>query len=220
MAETFKIDRRMFLKGTAASLGALAFADLQAHARAVQAPATWDATFDVVVVGTGAAGSIAALCAHEQGASVLLLEKQPFSSWGGSTAISGGIFWVPNNRYMAEEGIRDSREEALTYLRLTAQGQADDELVVAYIDHCNEMVDFLENQTRLELQLYRRDTRPFPDYHPEWPGGKPGGRGIHAKPYKGFTFGRALSEGLRDAVNERGIVTWYHSPVQQLIVDE
>lgn len=218
--ETRKIDRRTFLKGTATGLGMLALSDLQAHAQAAQPPETWDETFDVVVVGSGAAGAMAALRAHEQGASVLLLEKQSFSNWGGSTAISGGIFWVPNNRYMAEEGISDSREEALTYLRLTAQGQADDDLIIAYADHCNEMLEFLEEQTNLEFQLYRRGTRPFPDYHPEWPGGKPGGRGVYAKPYKGYSYGRALMEGLRDALNDRGIPSWFRSPVQRLIVDE
>ena len=65
---------------------------------------TWDDTVDVVIVGSGGGGMVAALTAAEAGASALVLEKQ--DRLGGSTAMSGGIVWVPNNPVMRAEGVR------------------------------------------------------------------------------------------------------------------
>ena len=50
--------------------------------------------FDVVVVGAGT-GMLAALTAAEAGLSVLVIEKSEYV--GGSTALSGGGFWIPMN---------------------------------------------------------------------------------------------------------------------------
>ncbi len=72
------------------------------------------AQFDVVVLGTGAAGLVEALAAAEGGASVGLFEKA--DRVGGTTAISGGGCWVPGNAQMAASGIADSRDDALRYL--------------------------------------------------------------------------------------------------------
>ena len=71
-------------------------------------------TTDLVVVGSGAAGLTGALVAALGGARVTVLEKTDLI--GGTTAISGGGAWVPCNPVMAEIGLEDSREDALTYL--------------------------------------------------------------------------------------------------------
>ena len=68
--------------------------------------------FDVVVLGSGAAGLTAAVIAAQNGASVVVLEKG--DKIGGTSAWSGGQVWIPNNPHMAEHGIEDSRENALT----------------------------------------------------------------------------------------------------------
>lgn len=70
--------------------------------------------FDVVVLGSGAAGLTAALVAKIHGARVTVLEKA--SQIGGTSAWSGGMIWIPNNPHMRAAGIADSRKEALTYL--------------------------------------------------------------------------------------------------------
>ncbi|MBT3534032.1 MAG: FAD-dependent oxidoreductase, partial [Rhodospirillaceae bacterium] len=64
-------------------------------------------TFDVVVVGTGAAGLSAALTASVHGAKTVVLEKAPVI--GGTTAMSGGCIWVPGHHHMARQGLKDSR---------------------------------------------------------------------------------------------------------------
>jgi 3-oxosteroid 1-dehydrogenase len=68
--------------------------------------------FDVVVLGTGAAGLTAALRAAADGAGVGLFEKA--DTVGGTSAWSGGTVWLPNNRHEVELGFSDSREEVPT----------------------------------------------------------------------------------------------------------
>ena len=74
---------------------------------------TWDATVDFVIAGSGGGGMVAALAAADAGAEALVLEKQALV--GGSTCMSGGIFWVPNNPLMRAEGIPDSYEDAMAH---------------------------------------------------------------------------------------------------------
>src|SRR3954471_10131373 len=70
-------------------------------------------SFDFVVVGSGGGGLTAALAAADAGASVLVLEKQTLI--GGSTAMSGGMAWVPNNSVMKAAGVPDSYEDAMAH---------------------------------------------------------------------------------------------------------
>jgi succinate dehydrogenase/fumarate reductase flavoprotein subunit len=124
---------------------------------------------DVVVLGTGAAGLVAALAAHDRGADVGLYEKGAVV--GGTTALSGGIVWIPNNHHAAAAGLSDSREDALAYLDSLSLGAIDPALATALIDTGPEVVRWLEATTPLRLRV----VKGYPDYHPEHPGGKPGG---------------------------------------------
>jgi hypothetical protein len=73
----------------------------------------WDSTVDFVIAGSGGGGMVAALTAADAGASALLLEKQ--ERIGGSTAMSGGIVWIPNNPLMQADGVPDSYEDAMAH---------------------------------------------------------------------------------------------------------
>src|SRR5262249_12936896 len=123
---------------------------------------------DVVVVGSGAAGMVAALAAHDAGASVTLVEKAALV--GGTTAVSGGVVWVPCNHH----GVEDSRAEALAYILRLADGRSDPALAGACLDAAPAMLRWLEERTPLAFTPLAR----YPDYHPELPGGKPGGRSL------------------------------------------
>ncbi|MGX2955104.1 FAD-dependent oxidoreductase [Shewanella sp. JL219SE-S6] len=69
----------------------------------------WDETFDVVVVGSGLAGTCAAIRAKEQGAAdTIIIEKMPVL--GGTSAISGLNFSVVNSHLQQRDGIQDSAE--------------------------------------------------------------------------------------------------------------
>jgi len=134
------------------------------------------AQFDVVVLGTGAAGLTAAMAAHDAGATVGLFEK--YAKVGGTTGLSGGVVWLPINKFAAAAGVNDTRDEALAYLNSLSNGMLSPEMAEAFIDTGPETVEWLEASTPLRLQL----VPGFPDYHPERPGGKPrGGRSIESK---------------------------------------
>jgi 3-oxosteroid 1-dehydrogenase len=125
--------------------------------------------FDVVILGSGAAGLTAAIVASEGGASVGLFEKA--DQVGGTTAWSGGQVWIPNNPHMPDVGVQDSREKAITYIMSLSRDMIDRRLVEAYVDAGPEMVSLLEAKT--PVQFYA--VPGMPDYHPEFPGGSPGG---------------------------------------------
>ena len=143
----------------------------------------WDRVADLVVIGSGGAGLTAALAAAEAGASVLVLEKT--DKVGGTTAVSGGVVWIPNNHHMPDAGIDDSRDEALTYLRRIADGRTDDALLERYIDAAPELCSWLETHTGLVFKALAR----YPDYHPEFDGGKPGGRSLETGLFDTNTLG-------------------------------
>jgi succinate dehydrogenase/fumarate reductase flavoprotein subunit len=125
--------------------------------------------FDVIILGTGAAGLTAALAAHDAGARVGVFEKA--ATVGGTSAWSGGMVWIPNNHHMAEAGIPDSAESAVEYLLSMSHDMMDRDLVETFVETGPRMVRWLEANTPVKFQL----NWGFPDYHPEHPGGKPGG---------------------------------------------
>jgi 3-oxosteroid 1-dehydrogenase len=132
----------------------------------------WDKEADVVVIGSGGAGLVAALAARDSGASVVVLEKS--ATVGGTTAVSGGVVWVPTNHHMAEVGIPDSRDEALVYMKRLSDGRGEDKLIETYVDQAPAMLRFVEKAASIPFTALAR----YPDYHPEFPGGKPGGRSL------------------------------------------
>lgn len=126
--------------------------------------------YEVVVLGSGAAGLTAALAAATRGAKqVAVFEKAELL--GGTTALSGGTIWIPANQPAREAGVEDSREKGLEYLAGLSNGLILPELAEALVDGGPEFVDFLTANTEIRLQL----VHGYPDYHPEHPGGLPGG---------------------------------------------
>jgi 3-oxosteroid 1-dehydrogenase len=132
--------------------------------------ASWDETVDFLVVGSGGGGLTAAIRAHDLGASALVIEKAPV--YGGSTAWSGGVIWVPNNLHMDALGIADSPEEGLQYLERITAGSSTPERLRAYVETAPRMMQYLAEHSWLRFQ----PIEDYPDYYPELPGGKLGGR--------------------------------------------
>ena len=122
---------------------------------------------DVVVVGSGAAGLSAALAAVVTGAEVLILEAS--ERWGGTTAISGAQLWIPNHHRIAEAGLTDSFEDALSYRTRHSVGR-DVESIETFLGSAPRVVRLLEEHSPLRFQTAAR----IPDSLPEAEGGKVG----------------------------------------------
>jgi succinate dehydrogenase/fumarate reductase flavoprotein subunit len=103
----------------------------------------WDEIFDVVVVGSGGGALTAALLAARGGASTVVVEKSEFI--GGTTAVSGGDMWIPNNRFVRD---RDSREDAIAYVTRLSDGRAaDPAMIEVYVDSAPEAFEYLLETT-------------------------------------------------------------------------
>lgn len=133
-------------------------------------------TCDVLVIGAGAGGLATAIVAKKQGLDVIVVEKEAF--FGGTTAFSGGVLWVPCNPQASASGIQDSREAARTYLRNETGDYFDAEAVDAFLDNATAMVSFFERETAVKFV-----PTLYPDYHPDVAGGVDIGRSILAAPF-------------------------------------
>jgi succinate dehydrogenase/fumarate reductase flavoprotein subunit len=121
-------------------------------------------TVDVVVVGSGGAGLTAALTTAAHGLDVVVLERD--ATFGGTTATSSGIVWVPANDAMAEHGIKDTEAEAYTYLAACAGDRLDEAGAASFIHHAADMARFLHNR---HVVL---NATGLADYFPDLPGAK------------------------------------------------
>jgi len=138
---------------------------------------TWDHTVDLVIVGSGAGAMVASIAAHDRGAEALLIEKT--DRYGGSSAMSGGGLWVPNNHLMKQTPIQDSPEDAWDYLAGVTGGIVSEERLRAYLDTAPSVVQFLLENTQLDME-------PLPeygDYYPLAKGAKTGGRALDPKKF-------------------------------------
>lgn len=129
---------------------------------------------DLLVFGSGISGIIAALRAKALGQNVIVAEKTEV--FGGSSALSGGLLWIPNHPLQHEDGIYDSAELGLQYLDAVIDGYdgpcASPERRRAFIKSGPEMITFLRSQG---AQLAR--CAGYSDYYDK-PGGLPEGRAV------------------------------------------
>jgi succinate dehydrogenase/fumarate reductase flavoprotein subunit len=213
-----KLTRRSFLRGAAAGGTLVAASGLLggltpgSKAKPVFAEdVTWTHEADVVVVGSGT-GQLAAIHAAENGLRAIVLEKAQFG--GGTTGISGGAIWIPNNFRMQEAGIPDSREAAIEYLNMISFGQSDPALIEAFVDNGNPTVDFLRT-VGIDWEI----TPGFHDYYPEFPGGVPEGRKLSPiSTIEGVRSGGALTRMMQQAGEQRGVQYLFETPARQLVI--
>jgi succinate dehydrogenase/fumarate reductase flavoprotein subunit len=131
---------------------------------------------DLLVIGSGAGGLSTAITARKAGLDVVVIEKE--ACFGGTTAFSGGVLWIPGNPHAGRNGVKDSREAARAYMRNETGAFFDAAAVDAFLDAGPEMVEFFERETEVKFV-----PTLYPDYHPDAPGGVDVGRSILAAPY-------------------------------------
>lgn len=164
----------------------------------------WDETRDFVIVGSGGGSMIAAIAVRDAGKDPLILEKTDMV--GGSTAMSGGVFWIPNHPLQAREGINDNAEMARTYLDAavgdvgpgTSRARKD-----MFLDVGPKMVHYLEEKG---MPFVRCDG--WSDYHDDLPGGCPESRSLAVEPFPAATLGKEWQGKLRRGISSvviRGI---------------
>ncbi|GIJ60671.1 3-oxosteroid 1-dehydrogenase [Virgisporangium aurantiacum] len=142
--------------------------------------------FDVVVVGSGAAGMTAALAARHHGLSVVVVEKA--ESFGGSTARSGGGLWIPGNEVLRRAGVTDNAEDAETYLAHVVGPDVPAAKRNAFLEHGPAMLSFVLAHSPARFAW----VPGYADYYPEAPGGRPAGRTIEPRPFDGRALGAEL----------------------------
>lgn len=141
------------------------------------ATAGFDHEVDLLVVGSGGGGMAAALSAVDAGLRPLIVEKS--DRFGGSTAMSGGGIWVPNNPALRRKGVVDDRDSVVHYLETITEGRVPRARLEAFVDHGPATMELLERSPHVEFSW----VKGYPDYHPEAEGGRPLGRTVEAKPY-------------------------------------
>ena len=203
-----KLSRRSFLKGSAAGLLGMATVGAMGIAFAEEKTETifektidWDAEFDVVVVGFGAAGASAAITAADNGASVLLLEKADEGHAGGNSVVCKQLIVSTPNKEDARTYMKSMRGNFLT---------PSDDMIDTYIEEISHNYDWC-----VALGAPDPTARPafleFPD--------NPGAGGMEA-----FTVGSKMDDGsmyylLKDNVKKRGVTVWYEAPAKHLVQD-
>jgi len=143
--------------------------------------------YDVIVVGSGAGAMTSALFAAEQGLSVLVVEKS--DKFGGTSAISGGGIWIPNNHYFAAKGGGDSVELALQYLKAATGEHGDDKRLRAYVKHAPQMIRALVGNSHVRYAVAAK----YPDYYPQLPGSLAGGRTLDPELFDTSLLGDELA---------------------------
>jgi len=172
----------------------------------------WDKEVDVLVVGSGAGGLTAAINAADAHGDVLVIEKA--DEFGGTSATSGGGIWIPGSDLAREAGLEDSEEEAFAYVRPQSAANVPDETIRAFIHHAPKMLRWLHDETPV-----RYDSIPYPDYHVEYEGGKPGFRTHLPRTFDGRQLGDDILKlrGPSPAASLGGVINWSFADTNYLL---
>jgi 3-oxosteroid 1-dehydrogenase len=128
---------------------------------------------------------VAALATLDAGLEPLIVEKQALV--GGSTGLSGGMVWLPNNPLMRRDGIPDSHDDGLAYLADVVGdigAPSSPARREVFLTAGSEMLTFL---LRKGIRLIR--CPGWSDYYPNHKGGNAAGRGVEGIPFDAAELG-------------------------------
>ena len=159
------ISRRNFIKTASIGVGAAAIASLSpSEAKAIspnQVP-EWDYETDVVILGTGFAGQVSAIVAHDAGALVLMIEKASEAHQGGNSRVCSQLMWSPSKNIL---------EDSFRYLKAMTAGTGfpvPDEYLRFYVNGSHENKAWFESMGA--TMVGRLDPGTYVPFYPEFPG--------------------------------------------------
>ena len=115
--------------------------------------------YDVIIIGSGAGAMTSAITAHDAGLDVAVIEKS--DKFGGTSALSGGGIWIPNNHLFKKKGGKDSKDLARKYLQEATKGEVSEARLEAYLDKSPEMIKYLIEHTQVRYAV----ATEYPDYY-------------------------------------------------------
>ncbi len=225
------ISRRQLLGGAGvAALGAISLQSSRAMAEG-----KWDHDVDIVVVGSGIGAATAAYVARSKGNSVKMVEKAEM--FGGTTARSAGVLWIPNNFVIRDRGDKDDRSDCLHYLARFSHPQRYNpasptlglsehafSLLAAFYDNASAAVDFLRKEAVLKLHEWRMFALDLsaPDYLDDVKQNKmPDGRALGVTIGDGGTgLGAHLMEQMKAGIDKLGIPVLLGHRAERIVMDE
>lgn len=206
---TKSISRREFLKGAAAGavgvttaglLGACDAAAESTGSAKFEDTFTWDAEYDVVIIGFGHAGGNSAIAACEAGAKVLICEAAPEGKEGGCSRVCGQFCqttYDPDRMYLY-----------MTNLFKDHTTDIDFDLVRVYCDMIVDTPNWMNETLGIPKEEINMDNSlgaEFPDCE--------GGDALYfarVGPYYSI---------VNENVRKREIDVWFESPGKKLIQD-
>lgn len=144
------------------------------------------ARYDVIVVGSGAAGMAAALFAAIDKRKVLLIERTEYL--GGSSALSAATVWAPNSHHSDKMGAGDSVEKTAKFLTGVVGNHSDAEMRRAFLESAPEAIATLEQNSEVQFRPYAA----HPDYEQDVEGATIRGRALEPLPFDGRALGKAV----------------------------
>lgn len=149
----------------------------------------FEAEADVLIIGAGAAGLVAALAASEAGAEVVIVERDAVPS--GSTALSAGLVPAAGTRFQREAGIEDSPEIFASDIMAKAEGEPDPAVVARLTEQIGPVLEWLADAHGLPFDVVTNFSYPGHS-----------ARRMHGLPKR---TGSELIDRLREAVEARDV---------------
>ena len=159
---------------------------------------------DVVVIGAGGAGLVAAIEAKNNGAkNVIVLEKMAFA--GGNTLISGGEYAAPNNWVQVKKGLKDSNDAFYNDILKGGDNEGDPKLVRVLADNALSGAEWLKEYINMTFE----DRQMFF-----------GGHSVERSLVPQGATGVEMISKLLAKAEELNIPVLYETPATELIVDK
>lgn len=196
----------------------------------------WDQETDLLVVGSGAAGSSAAVEAREQGLTVMMVDRY---AGGGATAASGGVLYAGGGtRIQTEAGVQDTPDNMFNYLKLETQGCVRDETLRRFCEQSRHTVEWLigkgvefratvfrdkTSYPNIDYFLYHSDNSLLPSYAaqatPAARGHRGAGRLTREEMLKATGLGGSIVWPLHDWLRANNVNFSPYTEARQLILD-